>query len=72
MERENRKKSFGDSHRKIHPSREAFVCKVCGRTVPPEGAGSEYRNHCPYCLSSLHLDTVPGDRAAGCGGTPER
>ena len=26
------------------------------------------RNHCPYCLSSQHLDNEPGDRAAACGG----
>ena len=26
------------------------------------------RDHCPYCLRSLHVDDVPGDRAAGCGG----
>lgn len=32
------------------------------------GAGSDHRNHCPNCLSSLHLDIEPGDRAADCGG----
>ena len=32
------------------------------------GAGSEHRNHCPNCLSSLHVDIEPGDRAADCGG----
>ncbi len=71
MERENRKKSSEDGYYKIRPSRETFTCKVCGRTVPPEGTGSEHRNHCPYCLSSQHLDTVPGDRAADCGGVME-
>lgn len=34
----------------------------------PQGAGSEHRNHCPNCLSSLHVDIEPGDRAADCGG----
>ena len=29
------------------------------------------RNHCPYCLTSLHLDVAPGDRAADCGGRME-
>lgn len=24
--------------------------------------------HCPRCLRSLHVDVVPGDRAAECGG----
>jgi hypothetical protein len=35
--------------------------------VPPLTNGS-YRNHCPACLHSLHVDEVPGDRASGCGG----
>ena len=43
-----------------------FVCAACGREVPPLGYTS--RNHCPYCLSSLHVDVNPGDRAADCGG----
>lgn len=33
-----------------------------------EGAGSLHRNHCPNCLSSVHLDDIPGDRSAECGG----
>ncbi|MCI6376149.1 MAG: RNHCP domain-containing protein [Clostridiales bacterium] len=49
----------------------AFVCAACGARVTPEGAGSAQRNHCPECLCSLHLDTQPGDRAAGCGGVME-
>lgn len=27
-----------------------------------------YRNHCPACLYSKHVDIVPGDRAATCRG----
>jgi hypothetical protein len=45
---------------------EAFACEHCGRQVPP--GGSRVRDHCPFCLRSLHVDVVPGDRAAGCGG----
>ncbi|MEG1639197.1 MAG: RNHCP domain-containing protein, partial [Erysipelotrichaceae bacterium] len=26
------------------------------------------RDHCPYCLTSLHLDITPGDRANNCHG----
>jgi ribosome biogenesis GTPase len=48
-----------------------FECRNCGESVPAEGAGSEHRNHCPRCLHSVHLDSKPGDRAAGCGGTME-
>lgn len=47
---------------------EAFRCAVCGREVDAQGAGTRHRNHCPHCLSSLHLDDIPGDRAANCGG----
>lgn len=27
-----------------------------------------YRNHCPTCLYSKHVDVVPGDRASACHG----
>ena len=71
MNRENKKKSFEKGYYRTHPCTESFVCKVCGRTVVAGGAGSEHRNHCPYCLSSQHLDVEPGDRAADCGGAME-
>lgn len=45
-----------------------FVCRVCGEGVTFFGAGTKHRNHCPRCLSSVHLDSVPGDRSADCGG----
>lgn len=50
------------------PCNDSFTCKNCGWPVAPEGAGSRHRNHCPNCLTSLHVDDAPGDRAAGCGG----
>ena len=68
---ENRKKSLNKGCYKTHPCNDTFVCKVCGKTVVPTGAGSEHRNHCPYCLSSRHMDNEPGDRAADCGGVME-
>lgn len=45
----------------------------CGIEVVAVTNGS-YRNHCPACLWSRHLDVVPGDRAARCGAPmqPER
>jgi DNA-directed RNA polymerase subunit RPC12/RpoP len=52
-----------------HPCEEEFVCRVCGKKVMPEGAGSDHRNHCPNCLSSIHVDNVPGDRLGDCKGT---
>jgi len=45
---------------------EGFICAYCGKEVQPLGYTS--RNHCPYCLHSLHLDINPGDRACNCGG----
>lgn len=52
-------------------SRDGFICKACGALVEPEGAGTRHRNHCPKCLSSVHLDDEPGDRSAECGGVME-
>lgn len=54
-----------------HPCRESFVCRNCGSMVVPEGAGSNHRNHCPNCLVSIHVDDLPGDRSANCGGVME-
>ncbi len=48
---------------------EAFDCARCGAAVPPHGRTA--RDHCPRCLWSLHVDRVPGDRAADCGGLLE-
>lgn len=45
---------------------EGFDCVHCGRKVPAHGRTA--RNHCPWCLRSRHVDDVPGDRAATCGG----
>ena len=46
-----------------------FICASCGKEVLPLGYTS--RNHCPFCLCSLHLDINPGDRASDCGGLLE-
>ncbi len=43
-----------------------FICENCGKEVLPLGYTS--RNHCPFCLWSLHLDVNPGDRESDCGG----
>lgn len=44
-----------------------FVCVSCSREVPPHGRSA--RDHCPHCLTGLHVDAVvPGDRASPCGG----
>ena len=53
-----------------HIRNEGFMCERCGQAVLPLVGGSS-RNHCPRCLWSKHLDVVPGDRAARCGGLME-
>ncbi len=68
MNRENKRKLYEKGYYKTHVCHDNFICKVCGAAVFPEGAGSGHRNHCPNCLSSLHVDDEPGDRAADCGG----
>ncbi len=49
----------------------SFHCIHCGRTIAQEALGTRYRNHCPFCLWSVHLDRVPGDRQASCSGAME-
>ena len=45
---------------------EPFTCEHCGASVTPLLHGT-YRNHCPNCLWSRHLDErTPGDRASEC------
>ena len=48
---------------------QSFVCVTCEKEVPRHPNSS--RNHCPYCLTSLHLDIEPGDRAEQCQGVME-
>ena len=45
---------------------ESFTCVHCEAEVP--FGGRRPRDHCPFCLHSRHVDEVPGDRAATCGG----
>ena len=71
MNREIRRRRSEGGYYQSHPNTESFTCKVCGRLVTPEEAGTQHRNHCPNCLSSIHVDNEPGDRAADCGGVME-
>lgn len=53
----------------FRPLNKGFLCKNCGREVEPIKFGGSYRNHCPYCLFSLHVDSdTPGDRLSNCNG----
>ncbi len=50
------------------PREEPFICGHCSNSVEPLGKGT-YRNHCPKCLWSKHVDREgPGDRASTCLG----
>lgn len=71
MNRENKRKSFQNGYYKNHACSDSFTCKFCSRLNTPENAGTEHRNHCSNCLTSLHVDNTPGDRASDCGGLME-
>ncbi|MBD3300114.1 MAG: RNHCP domain-containing protein [Candidatus Moranbacteria bacterium] len=45
-----------------------FTCKYCGKKVDSHpSAGIKNRNHCPFCLYSVHLDKEKaGDRLSRC------
>ena len=45
---------------------EKFTCLVCGKEVPPLNYTA--RDHCPFCLCSIHIDNNPGDRLNSCLG----
>ncbi|MBN2704498.1 MAG: RNHCP domain-containing protein [Pontiellaceae bacterium] len=46
-------------------------CRKCSEQFSFQALGTRNRNHCPYCLWSVHLDHRPGDRAVKCGGLME-
>jgi hypothetical protein len=63
----SRDQRTGVRHR--HP--DTFRCRNCRLDVSIDAPGTAHRNHCPGCLWSLHVDDVPGDRAADCGSSME-
>ena len=42
---------------------EVFECVFCHHIIP---ISKGIRDHCPHCLRGLHVDIIPGDRAATC------
>ncbi len=48
---------------------EEFICENCGKRVTKLNYTA--RDHCPYCLSSLHVDINPGERLCNCHGFME-
>ncbi|MDP4509071.1 RNHCP domain-containing protein [Nonomuraea turcica] len=64
-ERPQRRKT---AHHHREPA-DASRCVGCRLDVPMIAPGTAHRNHCPHCLTSLHVDhRIPGDRRAGCRG----
>jgi DNA-directed RNA polymerase subunit RPC12/RpoP len=45
-----------------------FICANCNKKVSLSAPGTKNRNHCPFCLYSLHVDIIPGDRKNPCMG----
>lgn len=50
------------------PKSDHFICKNCGKEVSYKAPGTKNRNHCPFCLHSVHADKVIGDRGSRCWG----
>lgn len=52
--------------KKFTMKNEEFVCSNCHKEVPKSNYTA--RDHCPYCLYSIHIDNLPGDRSNNCRG----
>lgn len=49
-----------------------FKCANCQKFVSfGKFIGTHYRNHCPFCLYSTHVDEKSGDRRSSCYGLME-
>ena len=64
----SRSKNYGHKQRRVRISEdEAFKCKQCRRFIGAVPSGGHHRNHCPFCLFSLHVDDRrTGDRRSIC------
>jgi hypothetical protein len=64
--------SSNHDRRRDRPRAESFRCAQCRLDVSIHAPGTTYRNHCPACLTSKHVDDHrPGDRASPCGARME-
>ena len=46
----------------------SFRCHHCRREGSGAAWGTNHRNHCPWCLWSVHVDERTDDRESACGG----
>jgi hypothetical protein len=58
-------------HRHDRSGEGVFKCHHCRRFIGPVPYGGYHRNHCPFCLYSLHVDVSKGDRRNDCGARME-
>ena len=49
--------------------KDMFRCAHCRREILKDSISTKHRNHCPFCLYSLHVDESPGDRRSVCHGS---
>lgn len=51
----------------------SYTCKHCGQSVSMSAPGTRHRNHCPFCLWSLHVAETreQDDRESDCQGGME-
>lgn len=54
-------------YKRWRPEDNEFRCCHCRKMVfLTDAMATAHRNHCPYCLCSLHVDTKPGNRKSLC------
>ncbi len=67
-EQDSTRSNNGRKQRRVRAAEdEAFKCKQCRRFIGALPSGGHHRNHCPFCLFSLHVDDRrTGDRQSIC------
>lgn len=58
--------TIGDKMKNFKKLDEQFICQNCKKQVNKLNYTS--RDHCNYCLHSIHIDIKPGDRLNTCLG----
>lgn len=65
----DRRRTKNSLHQQVAGNGSSFRCVGCKLEIPWHAPGTTHRNHCPTCLTSLHVDArIPGDRASHCRG----
>lgn len=45
-----------------------FSCLYCKKPIPKQAPGTAHRNHCPFCLWSVHVGRAENRRPGACRG----